>query len=132
MPDTVPMHFGLSGQPDGWAPKPVAGMLPFIALFLYVNLTFAEKSSRFNFPWKVTDQNRDILYAMASKLMFTLKLQLSALVAYLEVAVVETALKRMDGLGPWFAPVFIGSLVITIGLFFVQGKRVVTAQERTP
>ena len=84
LPELVPMHFGLLGQPDGWAPKPVALFLPFIALFLYGNLTFAEKSNRFNMPWKITEQNRDELFSMARNLMFTLKLELSALIAYLE------------------------------------------------
>ncbi|MBP9092881.1 DUF1648 domain-containing protein [bacterium] len=130
LPELVPMHFGLLGQPDGWAPKPVALFLPFIALFLYGNLTFAEKSNRFNMPWKITEQNRDVLFSMARNLMFTLKLELSALIAYLQIAVVETALKHMDGLGPWFAPVFLGSIFITIGLFFVQGTSVVRQQEK--
>ncbi len=67
---------------------------------------------------------------MARNLMFTLKLELSALIAYLQIAVVETALKRMDGLGPWFVPVFLCSIFITIGLFFVQGTKVVREQEQ--
>lgn len=130
LPELVPMHFGLLGQPDGWAPKLIACFLPFIALFLYGNLTLAEKSNRFNMPWKITEQNRDELFSMARNLMFTLKLELSALIAYLQIAVVETALKHMDGLGPWFAPVFLGSIFFTIGLFFVQGTRVVRQQEK--
>jgi len=130
LPEVVPIHFGLMGQPDGFAPKPALAMLPFIALFLYVNLTFAEKSNRFNMPWKITDRNREVLFSMARNLMFTLKLELSALIAYLQIAVVETALKHMDGLGPWFVPVFLGSIFITIGLFFVQGTKVVREQEQ--
>jgi hypothetical protein len=93
-------------------------------------LTFAEKSNRFNMPWKITEQNREVLFSMARNLMFTLKLELSALIAYLQIAVVETALKHMDGLGPWFVPVFLGSIFITIGLFFVQGTKVVREQEQ--
>ena len=38
LPELVPMHFGLLGQPDGWAPKSFVVFLPFIALFLYGNL----------------------------------------------------------------------------------------------
>lgn len=130
LPEVVPIHFGLLGQPDGFAPKPALVILPFVALFLYVNLTFAERSNRFNMPWKITDQNREALFSLARNLMFTLKLDLSALIAYLQIAVVETALKHMNGLGPWFAPVFLGSIFFTIGLFFVQGSRVVREQER--
>jgi hypothetical protein len=130
LPEVVPIHFGLLGQPDGFAPKPTLVILPFIALFLYVNLTFAERSNRFNMPWKITEQNREALFSLARNLMFTLKLDLSALIAYLQIAVVETALKHMNGLGPWFAPVFLGSIFFTIGLFFVQGSRVVREQER--
>ncbi|MFA7337325.1 MAG: hypothetical protein WC028_11110 [Candidatus Obscuribacterales bacterium] len=54
---------------------------------------------------------------------------LSGLIAYMQVAVVEAALKHINCLGSWFTPIFLGSIFLTIGLFFVQGTTVVREQE---
>lgn len=86
-------------------------------------MTFAEKSNRFNMPWKITEQNREVLFSMARNLMFTLKLELSALIAYLQIAVVETALKHMDGLGPWFVAVFLGSIFSPLDSFLCRARK---------
>jgi uncharacterized membrane protein len=128
LPDVVPIHFGLMGQPDGWAPKAVALILPAVAIFLYVMLRIGESSNRFNLPWQITDSNREQMLELCRRLMFVMRTQTSILIAYLQYAMVETAMHRMDGLGVWFAPAFIGGITATLILFFLKGKRVAHAQ----
>lgn len=38
--DTIPVHFGISGQPDKWEPKGELLVLPALSLLVYAGLTW--------------------------------------------------------------------------------------------
>jgi uncharacterized membrane protein len=127
LPETVPIHFGLLGKPDGWAPKAAAAFLPVIATFLYLTLTVGQYFGRPNVPWRITPANRDRIYALTKNLIWWLKLQTTWMVAYLQYMVVQVAMKRADGLGVGFAPMFLGMVFFTLALYFYIGHRAARA-----
>jgi uncharacterized membrane protein len=124
LPEMVPIHFGLLGQPDGWAPKGGAILMPVLAVFMYIMMSIGEASKKFNLPWEITDSNREKIEGMARNLLFVLKVEISVLFAYIQIALVQTALQRMNGLGVWFGPVFIGAILLPILIFFFKGRQV--------
>lgn len=124
LPETVPLHFGLTGQPDGYGPKPLALTLPIVALFMYGMLTAGQIYGNPNLPWKLTENNKEQLVKLSEKLLWWMKILTSIMFAYVQYAVVETAMKRADGLGAWFAPVFIGSIFLSLALFFWKGNQI--------
>lgn len=121
LPETVPIHFGVNGLPEGYGPKMALAILPVISILVYVSLSFGEASNRFNIPWKLTDANREALLAHCRKLLWLMKVHTSALLAYIQWKAAETALGRADGLGSWFAPVFLGGTFLIIGWFYARG-----------
>ena len=121
LPETVPIHFGVTGRPDGYGPKIALAMLPVISIVMYISLSFGEASNRFNIPWKLTDENKEALLAHCRKLLWLMKVHTSALLAYIQWKAAETALSRADGLGAWFAPVFLGGMFLIIGWFYARG-----------
>lgn len=123
LPDTVPIHFGLTGKPDGFGPKWVIWIVPASSVLLYGAMSFAVWLRSYNFPWRITEDNREESIGIAQQLMNRLKLFLSVTLLYLNWAVVQVALNRLDGIGVWFAPVFIGGIFLLIAMFYSQGSK---------
>jgi len=125
LPESVPIHFGLTGHPNGWAPKPVALIVPVLAVGLYLLLSAGRASGKFNLPWKLNDANRDQLVELCREFLWTSNVLVSAMLAYLQWAMIQIALHRMEGVGAWFTPVFIGGMLLLHVVYFVRGQRIV-------
>ena len=70
MPDTVPTHFNIQGEPDGWGSKNSLILLPILATFLFVLLSFIEKRPQsFNYLIKITEENAYKQYTLARSMM---------------------------------------------------------------
>src|SRR5712692_3504798 len=65
LPSTIPVHYGLSGQPDAWGGRIELLDLPVVSVILYVGLTWlARYPHRLN-PWTITERNAEQLYRLA-------------------------------------------------------------------
>lgn len=124
LPDRIPIHFGLLGRPDGWAPKDAIWLMPVMSVFMYVVLSVGQLYPKDpNVPWKITEQNRQKTREMARGLIGNLKAFILWAFAYIQFVQVQVALNQVDGLGVWFAPVFIGGVFGFIIDFFVRGRK---------
>ncbi len=66
LPARVPLHFDLAGNPDGWGTPATLLYFPGIAVFIYLLFTVVTRfPSAFNYPVRVTPQNRARLEALA-------------------------------------------------------------------
>lgn len=128
LPDTVPIHFGVSGQPDGWAPKPAILIMPAAATFLYITMTIGQYFGKPNVPWQITPENRERIYTITRELIWWLKLQITWVFAYIQYTQVEVALGHKAGLGPMFTPLFLGMVLFTLALYFFIGNKVAKGQ----
>ncbi len=119
LPDReCPIHFGLTGQPDGFGSKTILLVLPATAIVLYLALTVvARYPAYFNFPVPVTDLNRQTLRDLAVDMLGWLKAEIVWIFAWLTMAAVSTAIGNGSGLGAAFAPVSIGVVAATIAMF---------------
>ena len=52
LPDRIPTHFDISGQPNGWGPAGVLWFLPIVAAGIYLLLTVlgSIQFRRYNLP----------------------------------------------------------------------------------
>jgi hypothetical protein len=123
LPEKVPIHFGLFGHPDGWAPRGAIWLVPAVATFLYMSLTLGQYFGKPNVPWKITPENRANIYRLTKNLIWWLKLQTTWMIAYVEYAQVQVAMGVQEGLGSWFAPAFLGMIFFTLSLYFYIGHR---------
>ena len=125
LPARIPTHFGASGLPDGWGPKSTFFLLPAIGLVLYLGITLAQRfPRRFNYPARLTEENRERLASLMLALLRWTKCEILALFGYLQLVTVLVATRRASGLGviPMFT--FIGVLLSTSILFTVWARRV--------
>ena len=77
-PDIVPIHYNFAGQADSFGNKSTLWGLPVISLITYIGLTILNCYPHiFNFPTKVTPENAEALYKIATRVMRTVKLLVS-------------------------------------------------------
>jgi len=127
LPETVPMHFDLAGEPDGWGGRRSILLLPGSALFLYLLLTGVRRlpSRWYNYPLRITEENRERQYRLARDLIVWMKAAILGMFAHLTVAIVRAALGESAGLGAWTVPLW---LVVIFGLLGVYFKRALRAR----
>lgn len=125
LPDVVPMHFDLTGRPDGWGNRTTIAVLPGTSIFLYVLLTLVERlpAHWYNYPVAITAENRARQHRLARDLVLWLKALLMGLFAHLTVAVLRTTFGEAAGLGTWTIFVWLGVIVGVVGVYLVRARR---------
>ena len=123
-PETVPMHFGPSGKPDGWGPRWTLVLLPVIGVVVVSMLTIGKRfPSHFNYPVRVTDENVTHQRALAVGLLDQLRLVVAVMLAYISLQQMRTALGLTDGLGVWFLLVFVIAMLGSLATYFTRAIR---------
>jgi uncharacterized membrane protein len=120
LPDTIPAHFNLRGEVDGYGskrtilyPLPVAGVL-------YIALTILSRHPRiYNYAVEITEKNAQVQYRLATRLVRLLKLVAMLTFSFLEYLMVISAFghhKTMAAIsfGPVVLVVILGSLAYYI------------------
>lgn len=117
LPARIPMHFNAAGQPNGWGGKAGVLLLPGVSLFLYSVMTLASFDSRLvNIPMQL-DRSDPRVQALLRQLTIVLKAVILLTFFYLVRATVGTALHRTAGLGRWFLPACLGSVLGVIVIY---------------
>lgn len=118
LPETIPRHFNAAGEPDGFSQKNIIWILPAIGVVMYIGMFFLNKFPHiFNYPSEITIENAERQYRIATKLMRTLNMLISASFFYIGYSTIQTALNKQDGLGTLFLPVFLLGIFGTIGSY---------------
>ena len=75
LPAIVPTHFGWNGAADRTGPSTTLWMLPVLVCVLYLLIGLAGRLPQrwLNYPVKVTDRNRDAVYALGREMLPALK-----------------------------------------------------------
>jgi uncharacterized membrane protein len=108
MPDIVPVHFDVKGQPDAYGSKRTLVVLPIIAVLLFTGMTILNRFPHiFNYPVKITPENALRQYSMATRLVRILKLVIMFIFLMVEYFTVRTVLDHSAVPGVWFFPVFL-------------------------
>lgn len=108
LPEIVPTHFGISGEPDGWGGKASLFLLPVTGTFLYVCMWFLSKYPHiYNYPVTITEDNAPGQYLMGRKIINWMRTFVVVLFGCLEWISIQTALGNSPGPGPWFIAVVV-------------------------
>ena len=103
LPDTVPIHFNLHGEADGFGNRQTMFLLPVIATLLFTILTaLSSYPHTFNYPVKITEENALRQYTIAVRMMRFLKLGIVILFGIIEYGTIRTAMQQAEGLGKGF------------------------------
>ena len=100
LPESIPTHFNLKGEADGYGSKSTLWMLPIIgglSYFLLFMMTTKMKPWNFNYPTKVTEKNAPILYALCLQMLVWLNLSIAVLFFIITLEILLKALE-IEGL----------------------------------
>lgn len=131
LPEQVPTHFGLFGNPDAWGEKgfwsvytlPLIGTLTWLSIALlnyYLIMGPDDPGRMINLPQQHKDklgrERLEAIRTITARAMILLNLTLTAMLATLQYGVINIALGRQESLG-LITLVFIAAILIeSIGL----------------
>ena len=123
LPDSVPTHFGMDGQPDAFGDKKSIWILPGIGILTYFGLQLLSRHPHlFNYPVEITKENAARQYQIGARLMRTVNAIITCFLAYLVYASIQTALGRRDGI-ELYAGILITLLIVGISIYFIRAHR---------
>lgn len=114
LPETIPIHFGFSGEANGWGRRWVIFLLPVIATTIFTVEYLA-------FNHGIVRASRPVPEA-AKVPMHVLMLELSVIFTYITWRTTEVAFGRARGLGVWFLPATLIAVFATSGWMWLAGR----------
>lgn len=125
LPERIPTHFGLSGEPDAWGGKGTLVILPIVGLILYVSMmALARVPHIYNYPVTITERNAEAQYRLGRKLLLTVNAFTTWLLACLVLEAISVALGRQGGLSPVFLVVLlVAPIGILIGYLILASRQ---------
>ena len=116
IPSQVPLHYNAAGQIDRWGGKGTLIALAAIAWVMYGLLTLAERfPGAWNTGVKITEENRERVYALLSHLLSALKGILCAMFVW-----ILAAAALCQPLSVWFLPLALGAVFGDMLYWFVR------------
>jgi hypothetical protein len=120
----IPTHFGLDGQPNAWGEPKMLLMLPAVAAFLYLIMTVASRfPGAFNYPVRVTAQNRPRLQGIALNMIAWLTAETVSLFAALQYFIVQAVRTQHNALPPALMLIAIVLIFFTMALHIAAMRR---------
>lgn len=125
LPDRIPVHYNLNGEPDRWGSPTTLLIPPFLCL-LIEGLLWAVRRvppELMNFPGLRTPDNVAWQMRNSHQLLATLRALIAALFVGLIGQWVWTASHDQPRPTLWIPFVFVGLLLISTGIFMVRAYR---------
>lgn len=117
LPETIPIHFGINGRPDGWGNKLVFWIFPWLNLAIVVGFTFLRRYPHtFNYPVRITPENAEIQYAIAIDLLNWFKAEYAWLFVWIEWQIANALKVSNPVLDPSVLIVLVILILATAGL----------------
>lgn len=117
LPDRIPTHFDISGQPNAWGSPGFLWFLPMVALGVFVLLTVlgSIRFRRYNLPVRVTEANLPFIQDQTILMVAWIKCELLCLFVYVQWSILQSARDGAFRLSPLLIPVFLVVVFSTVG-----------------
>lgn len=100
LPDTIPVHYNMAGQVDGFGDKVNILTLPLIATVLFVSLTILNKFPHIlNYPASITADNALRQYTNATRLIRYLKFIIVVIFGLISLQTIRNVSEQTNGPG---------------------------------
>ncbi|MFZ0745496.1 MAG: DUF1648 domain-containing protein [Terracidiphilus sp.] len=129
LPDRIPTHFDMAGNPNGWGSPAMLILLPVLAVALYLVMTVVSRfPSAFNYSVRVTAENRIRLQELTLNMLAWIKTELACMFAVLQWWMIQAARNGQGRLPPLLTPGFIVLILATAGWHIVAVLRAASAK----
>ena len=120
LPDRVPSHFNLAGEPDRWTGPYRLWFMPIFGALLYGVLTvLPRKGVRYNVPFGL-DQSRPDVRSQVEEMLTVLKAVILVGFAALHIQVVMIAMGLLRSPGPWMVAGLVASTGVTVTIYLLR------------
>ena len=135
LPDRIPTHFDISGQPNGWGSSELLWLLPMIGTCLYLLMTAlgAMRFRRVNLPVTVTEHNLPFIQEKTGLMVTWIKVEVLCLFLYIQWSIIRAVRIGTLQLSPLMIPVFLAVIFATVGwslAVIIRGARTESADAR--
>ncbi len=116
LPAQIPTHFDLAGKPNAWGSPATLIFFPAMAITIYLLFTVVTRfPSAFNYPVRVTPQNRARLESLALGMIAWLKVEIVLLFAVIQWGIIQAARHPSPNLPATWMPIMLVAVFATIG-----------------
>ena len=116
LPAKIPTHFDAAGNPNAWGSPATLLFFPAIAVFIYLLFTVVTRfPAAFNYPVRVTAQNRARLEQLALQMIAWLKLEIVLLFAVIQWGIIQAARHPTTTTPASWMPFMLIAVFATIG-----------------
>ncbi len=122
LPESIPTHFNLYGQPDGFGPKYTALFLPALMLVLYVTLSVLAKYPSLSNKSSRTPEQNARYFQLTRSIMGWFKAELGVLFLYIQWSMIATATGAAIGLNPFVLFGILAVFWITFIVVYVRWR----------
>lgn len=120
LPRTIPIHFNLQGEADGYAGKMSIMFLPVLGTLLLVAMTILNRYPHvFNYPVAITEANAAYQYANAVRMIRVLKLSIALVFLLISWMTIHSA-RTGDSPGAWVIVVILAIVMLPLGYFLIK------------
>lgn len=124
LPEQMPVHFNAGGQVDDYGHRSMIFLLPGIAIATSVLVGLIGRDPKnYNYPVKVTNENRELLAGESRLLVSAIILLTNALLAYIHWGMLQIGRGNQSGLSAAVVWLFVGLfLLLCINSYFRMKK----------
>jgi len=113
LPDSIPIHYGFTGQVTNYGNKANIFLVPLVHTFLFVGLTVLNKYPHiFNYPVEITEKNAPQQYKNATRLFRYCKFIITLMFLWIKYQTIQVSMGKSESLE-------IRSIYVMIGVIFI-------------
>jgi uncharacterized membrane protein len=124
LPDTVPVHFNIKGEADGYGSKISILPLPLISVISFVGMTILNRYPWiFNYPVKITPENALKQYTSAVRLIRWLKLSVLLIFFLITAGMSYSAREGSFIMGTLMLPLILVIATLPLLIYLIEAFR---------
>lgn len=122
LPDTIPIHFGIDGKPNGWGEKYTIFFIPLINLALVGFMATVRKNpfSYLNLPIKVSNNNLEERMNLGRQYLDLVAVFISTIFFFIEFNIVETSQNPLLGKGIFIVVLMLIAAILGLAAYYTR------------
>lgn len=123
-PNIIPTHYNFQGEIDAYGSKNMLFFLLPIVVILYIGLyVLAGYPEVYNYAIRITEENKERQYNMASTLIRVLNIELVLTFTYIQLKQATSIFSETDNLSLWFLPIVLVIIFGTLAFYIYKSVK---------